>query len=205
MADGEKPPNQALAMIRRNAWIAIAVIALVLLVSGIYQRLQIGPAVQIGAPFTLTDQMGKRVSDAAFRGKIEVIYFGFTHCPDACPTSLSLIAEALKKLGPEKAKEVQPIFITLDPERDTPDVMRDYVDYFIPGMAGLTGTPTEIADVARAFRVAYQKVKDPNSDQDYTIDHASIIYVMDRKGRFLKHYTQGVTADQLADGLRAAI
>ena len=205
MADDAKPPNQALAMIRRNAWIAIAVIALVLLVSGIYQRLQIGPAVQIGAPFTLTDQMGKRVSDAAFRGKIEVIYFGFTHCPDACPTSLSLIAEALKKLGPEEAKKVQPIFITLDPERDTPDVMRDYVDYFIPGMAGLTGTPTEIADVARAFRVAYQKVKDPNSDQDYTIDHASIIYVMDRKGRFLKHYTQGVTADQLADGLRAAL
>jgi protein SCO1/2 len=157
--------------------------------------------VAIGGPFTLTDQTGKLVSDKTFRGKIEVIYFGFTHCPDACPTSLTLIGAAMKKLPPDKAKRIQPIFITLDPERDTPPVLAEYVNYFVPGMVGLTGSPAAIADVARAFRVAYQKVKDPKSDQPYTVDHTSVIYIMDRQNRFLKHFTQGVTADQLAQAL----
>ena len=103
------------------------------------------------------------------------------------------------------ARQVQPIFITLDPERDTPHAMGEYVSYFLPGMEGLTVSTTEIADVARAFRVAYQKTKDPNSDQPYTIDHASMIFVMDKKGKFLRYFPPGVTADQLADVLSKAL
>ena len=192
-------------LIRRNAWLLVAGVALLLVISGIVQRLHTGPTVSIGAPFTLTDQTGARVSDSAFRGKVEVIYFGFTHCPDACPTSLSVIAQAVGQLPPDKQKVVQPIFITLDPERDAPQVMGEYVNYFLPGMAGLTGSPEEIADVARAFRVAYQKAKDPNSDQPYTIDHASMIFVMDKRGKFVKHFPPGVRADQLAEALRQAL
>ena len=194
-----------LKLIRRNAWIAVAAFLIALVLLSVWERMHAPPPVAIGGPFTLTDQTGKLVSDKDFRGKIEVIYFGFTHCPDACPTTLTLISSAMKKLGPEKAKKIQPIFITLDPERDTPPVMAEYVNYFVPGMAGLTGTPAQIADVAREFRVAYQKVKDPNSDQPYTIDHASVIYIMDRENRFLKHFTQGATADQLAQALNDAL
>ena len=205
MAEQGKLPEPMLKLIRRNAWIAVAAFLIVLVSTGIWERMSAPPAVAIGGPFTLTDQTGKEVSDKTFRGKIEVIYFGFTHCPDACPTSLTIIGAALKRLGPEKAKAIQPIFITLDPERDTPQVIAEYVNYFVPGMEGLTGTPTAIADVARAFRVAYQKVKDPNSDQPYTVDHTSVIYIMDRHNRFVKHFTQGVTPDQLAQALDAAL
>jgi protein SCO1/2 len=204
MAD-DNSGNKTLALIRRNAWVLVAAVAALLAISGIVQRLHTGPKVSIGGPFTLTDQNGQRVSDADFRGKLEVIYFGFTRCPDACPTSLALIAQAVKKLPADKAKQVQPIFITLDPERDTPKAMGEYVNYFLPGMEGLTGSTEEIADVARAYRVAYQKTKDPNSDQPYTIDHASMIFVMDRKGKFLRYFPPGVTADQLADVLSKAL
>ena len=203
--DSAKPKGRALAAIRRNAWIALAVVLALVVISGIYQRLSQPPKVDIGGPFSLTDQNGGRVSDTTYRGKIELIYFGFTHCPDACPTTLTLIGDAMKKLTPQEAKQIQPIFITLDPERDTPSVLAEYVRYFVPGMVGLTGTAKQIADAAREFRIAYQKVKAPNPDQPYTIEHASIIYVMDRRGAFLKDYTHGVTPDQLAAGLRQAI
>jgi len=205
MAGQDKLSEPVLKLIRRNAWIAVAALLIALTLASLWERANAPPALAIGGPFTLTDQAGRLVSDKTFRGKIEVIYFGFTHCPDACPTSLSTIGAAMKKLGPDRAKQIQTIFITLDPERDTPPVMAEYVNYFVPGMEGLTGTPKEIADVARSFRVAYQKVKDPNSDQPYTIDHMSIIYIMDRQNRYLKHFTQGVTADQLAKALSNAL
>lgn len=185
-------------LIRRNAWVAVAAFLVVLIGISLWERNQGPPPADIGGPFALTDQNGKAVTDKTFRGKFELIYFGFTHCPDACPTTLTLIGAALKKLPPADAKKIQPIFITLDPERDTPPVMKEYVDYFMPGMEGLTGSTEAIADVARAFRVSYQKVKDPNSDQPYTIDHSSIIYVMDGKGRFIKNFSAGITPDSLA-------
>jgi protein SCO1 len=205
MNDRTKLKAAALAAIRRNAWMAIALIAVLLVISGAYQRLTAPPKVDIGGAFTLTDQNGSKVNDSTYRGKVEIIYFGYTNCPDVCPTTLTLIGNAMKTLKPNQAKQIQPIFITLDPARDTPSVIGAYVKYFVPGMAGLTGTPQEIAKAAQEFRIAYQKVKGPNPDQPYSIDHASIIYVMDRKGRFYRDYLHGVTADQLAAGLRQAI
>lgn len=198
MANPEKLPPSMLKLIGRNAWIAVAAFLVVLIGVSLRERTSGPPPAAIGGPFILTDQNGKAVSDKTFRGKIELIYFGFTHCPDACPTTLTLIGAALKKLPPADAKKIQPIFITLDPERDTPTVMGEYVNYFVPGMEGLTGSTKAIADVARAFRVSYQKVKDPNSDQPYTIDHSSIIYVMDGKGRFIKNFSAGITPASLA-------
>lgn len=190
-----------LKLIRRNAWIAVVAFLVALIGLSTWERLRAPPPAAIGGPFALIDQNGKAVSDKTFRGKIEVIYFGFTHCPDACPTTLTLIGAALKKLPAADAKKVQPIFITLDPERDTPPVVGEYVNYFVPGMEGLTGSTQAIADVARAFRVSYQKVKDPNSDQPYTIDHTSIIYVMDGHNRFIENFSVGITPDQLAQAL----
>ena len=190
-----------LKAIRRNAWIAIAACLIALIALSLWER-QGPPPAAIGGPFALTDQNGRTVTDKTFRGKYELIYFGFTHCPDACPTTLTLMGAVMKKLPRQDAKDIQPIFITLDPERDTPAVIGEYVNYFIPGMEGLTGSSTAIADVARAFRVSYQKVKDPNSDQPYTIDHSSIIYVMDRRGRFVKNFSTGDSADEMAQALK---
>jgi cytochrome oxidase Cu insertion factor (SCO1/SenC/PrrC family) len=110
----------------------------------------------IGGPFSLTDQTGRPVTDADYRGRYMLIYFGFTFCPDVCPTELQVMATALDQLG-RQADEVQPIFITIDPERDTPSQLAGYVSQFHPRMAGLTGTPEQIASVARAYRVYYAK------------------------------------------------
>src|SRR5262249_53152501 len=153
----------------------------------------------------LTDQTGKRVSDGDLKGKVLAIYFGFTHCPDACPTTLQKMRVALDKLPAKTRQGITPVFITLDPERDTSQVVREYVTGFIPGGVGLTGTPEEIAQVAAEYRLAYAKVPTPGSALPYTIDHASLIYVMGRDGKFLHYYPSETTPDQLADGLKSAV
>src|SRR3990170_5691873 len=124
----------------------------------------------IGGPFTLIDQTGKPVTDRDFRGRYMLVFFGFTHCPDICPAELQVIARALDRLG-DKAAKVVPILITLDPERDTPKVMADYVKSFGPNFVGLTGSPEAIAAAAKAYRVAYAKVENKGSASDYSVDH----------------------------------
>jgi protein SCO1/2 len=154
----------------------------------------------VGGPFTLTDQTGKTVTDADFRGKFMLIYFGFTFCPDVCPTELQVISGALQKLGP-KADKVQPIFVTVDPERDTTEVLAKYVKQFDPRLIGLTGTPEQIAAVAKAYRVYYEKVKEEGatSPDDYTVDHSSVAYLMGPDGKFLTFFPPGVSPDQMAE------
>jgi protein SCO1/2 len=147
----------------------------------------------IGGPFTLTDHTGKRVTDADFRGRYMLVFFGFTYCPDVCPSTLQVVSQALDKLGP-KAERFVPILITVDPERDTPEQLALYVPSFHPRLVGLTGTPAEIDAVLAAYRVrGVRKREDAKSTAGYTIDHPAQVYVMDPDGRYraFLDYTKG--------------
>ena len=153
----------------------------------------------IGGPFTLVDGNGHTVTDKTFRGRYLLVYFGYTFCPDVCPTTLNQVAAALDRLGP-KADRVQALFITVDPRRDTPAVVRDYAAAFSPRLIGLTGTPEQIEQVARAYRVYYAAQK-PVGGGGYTVDHSSIIYLMGPDGRFLTP----IRADQTGEAMAAEI
>jgi cytochrome oxidase Cu insertion factor (SCO1/SenC/PrrC family) len=157
----------------------------------------------VGGPFTLVDHTGKTVTDKDFHGKYMLVFFGYTYCPDVCPTELQVMMAALDTLG-SRAAEVRPVFITIDPERDTPTVMQSYVENFGPTLLGLTGTPEQIAQTAKAYRVYYAKAG-KSETSDYLMDHSSIIYLMGPDGRFVKHFTYTTDAATLADGIAKAI
>ncbi len=160
-------------------------------------------AAQIGGPFKLIDQNGVERTDQDFRGKLMLVYFGYTFCPDVCPTELTVITTALDQLGADAA-QVAPIFITVDPERDTAKVMKDYVAQFSDRLIGLTGSERDIAAAAKAYRVYYAKA--PGADgSPYLMDHTSLIYLMGRDGHFLKHFTPNGKAEDIAAAIRAAI
>ena len=151
----------------------------------------------IGGPFSLTDQNGRAVTDQDLKGRPFLVFFGFTHCPDVCPTTLFGVSEILRALGPD-ADRVRALFITVDPERDTPDVMRDYLSSFDSHLSGLTGDAAAIAAVAKAYRVYFKKV--PLEQGGYTMDHTASVYLMDKDGRFvspfnLKRPTAAAAAD----------
>jgi cytochrome oxidase Cu insertion factor (SCO1/SenC/PrrC family) len=158
----------------------------------------------VGGPFTLTNQDGKRVTDQDFRGKYMLIFFGYTYCPDFCPGELQVMSAAIDQLGSE-GDRIQPIFITIDPARDTVDTMKIYVGNFHPRMVGLTGSEADIAAVAKAYRVYYAKAKGYEGKPDYLMDHSTITYFMGPDGKFVKHFTYGTDAKALADGLRGAM
>jgi protein SCO1 len=139
----------------------------------------------IGGPFQLTDQSGQTVTEQSLKGKPTLVFFGFTHCPDVCPTTLFDVSEVLQKLGPD-ADRTAALFISVDPERDTPKEMKDYLSSFDPHLKGLTGSPDQIAKVISAFRVYARKV--PLKDGDYTMDHTALIYLMDRDGKFVSPF-----------------
>jgi protein SCO1 len=164
------------------------------------QPVQSSGAALIGGPFSLVGADGKPVTDRDFRGRYMLIFFGFTHCPDICPAELQVVAQALEQLG-DKAKKVVPIFITLDPERDTPEAMANYVKSFGPNFVGLTGSPEAIAAAAKAYRVAYSKVENKESAGDYSVDHSALVYLMDPEGRYVTHFSYGLSADQMAEKL----
>ena len=172
--------------------------SLVLLASG---RLSAPSATQtaaIGGPFRLTDQNGGSVTEQNLKGAPFLVFFGFTHCPEVCPTTLFELSEILRKLGPD-GKRVRVVFITIDPERDTPAALKDYLSSFDPRMLALTGDPAEIAAVAKAYRVYYKKVP---LEQDYTIDHTAIVYLMDKEGRFVSPFSLKRTTEAAAADLR---
>lgn len=158
----------------------------------------------VGGDFSLIDGKGKALTNKDFRGKYMLVYFGFTHCPDICPTSLLLIQNALNHLG-DKAKKVQPIFITLDPERDTPEVVGQYVAHFGPNMVGLSGSPAQIKQAADAYKVYYRKVEEENSAMGYVIDHSGFIYLMGPDGNYITHFPHTIAEQSLTDGIAAAI
>jgi protein SCO1/2 len=157
----------------------------------------------IGGAFALTDQKGRRRSEADLEGRYSLVYFGYTYCPDICPTSLSTMTQGLDLLAetqPAKAAAVLPVFITVDPERDTVAALAEYAVHFHPRLLALTGTPEEIAGAAKAYRIYYQKVEDAGAS-DYLMDHSSIIYLMGPDGSYLTHFTHASTAEEIAAGL----
>jgi protein SCO1/2 len=137
--------------------------------------------IAIGGPIQLTDQNGAKFDSATLAGKPYAVFFGYTHCPDVCPTTLSDISQATDAIG-GAAKDFTTLFVTIDPERDTQAVMKDYISNFNAKVVGLTGTPAEVAAVAKEFRVYYAKV--PTSDGGYTMDHTAVLYLMDKNGTF---------------------
>jgi protein SCO1/2 len=153
----------------------------------------------VGGPFMLTDQNGKPRSDSEFRGKLMIVYFGYSFCPDVCPTDLMAITQALDALGSDAAA-IQPIFITIDPERDNA-VMAEYLRAFHPGFIGLTGAPAEIRKVANSYKAFYVRVEDPRT-HEYSIDHSGVIYLMGRDGRYLGFMPPQTGPDRLIEILR---
>lgn len=153
----------------------------------------------MGGHFTLTTPEGRAVTDRSFPGKWLLVYFGYTFCPDACPTALNALATVLDELGPVAAK-VQPIFITVDPERDTPQVVADYAKAFDPRIVGLSGTPEQIAAAAKEFRVYYE-VR-PLGNDEYAIDHSSFIYVINPQGQVVELLTGNLPGHSMAEELR---
>lgn len=161
---------------------------------------RIGQAL-IGGPFTLVDGDGRTRTDAEFRGRLMLIEFGYTHCPDICPLGLAVMAEALALLGPT-ADQVQPIFITVDPERDTPALVKDYVAHFSERFVGLSGTPEQVAEAARNYRVYYKARRDAAAGPDYLVDHSGFLYLMGRDGQFLTHFTHETPPEKMAEAIR---
>jgi len=154
----------------------------------------------IGGPFALTDGDGHTVTDRDLHGRYVLVYFGYTFCPDVCPTTLNAVAAALDQLGP-RADKVQGLFITVDPARDTPQVVKEYAAAFSPRIMGLSGTPQQIADVARAYRVYFAAKPPDTPGAAYTVDHSSLLYLMDPNGRFVAP----IRADQPPDQMAAEI
>jgi protein SCO1/2 len=201
-------------MPRRIRWIAYGLVAAALLAWGALwlshggidlARLRsaagIPGGVSVGGPFALTDDHGHAVTDASYRGRWMLVYFGYTFCPDVCPTELQTISAALDKLGPQAA-QVVPLFITVDPERDTPAALADYVKLFDDRLIGLTGTPQQIAAVARAYRVYYAKVT-PKDSTSYLMDHSSFVYLVGPDGQLRALFRPGQSAQDLADAIHA--
>jgi cytochrome oxidase Cu insertion factor (SCO1/SenC/PrrC family) len=156
---------------------------------------QVAP-VAIGGAFTLVDENGLTRHPEDFSGKLMLVYFGYTYCPDACPTALQDMSHAIDLLG-AKGEQVQPIFITVDPARDTVEQMKLYASNFHPRLIALAGTPAQIAEAAKAYRVYYEKGKSAGAD-DYLMDHTAFIYLMGRDGEYLSHFPPGTTAEQMA-------
>ena len=203
-ANPPRPPRFAVIAIVLAAVLVVAAGALLALAVRETPRGAAGTALAsaIGGPFRLIDQNGKAVSDADLKGKWQLIFFGYTHCPDACPTALNEIALALDQLG-EKRSDIAVVFITVDPERDTPEVMKSYVQSFDAPIIALTGSADAVAQAAKAYRVYY--AKHPRGDGDYDMDHSAVIYVMNPEGRFTATFTPDSTADAIAQRLQKLI
>ncbi len=188
---GGRPPSLIYGII------GLLVAVLLLSAGGFIWLSRGGTASLVGGSFTLEDGNGRQVADRDFRGKYLLIYFGYTFCPDVCPTTLTEAADALERLGP-KADRLQPIFITVDPKRDTPAVVKQYAAAFSPRLIGLTGSPEQIAQVANKYRVYYAEHRTGPGPGDYTMDHSSILYLMGPDGSFVAPIRADETGAEMA-------
>jgi protein SCO1/2 len=195
---GTRPSRRVVALAAAGL---LALIAVALVATNLDRWLAAPPPgdAAVGGPFALTANDGRQLTDADFRGRYMLIYFGFTYCPDACPTALATMAAALDRLG-EKGEDIQPILITVDPERDTPEVLRDYVAAFHSRLIGLTGTPEAIADVLAAYKV-YGAKGESDASGGYLVDHSSALFLMDPEGRFLTLFSGQTDVEALVAGL----
>ena len=191
----------------RAASIAVATILAMVLVAwqfGLLSPNERGSGVRgnakIGGAFDLFDHNGKPRTNSDFRGQFMLIYFGYSYCPDVCPTALQIMSTALQFLG-KKAASIQPIFITVDPKRDTPEHLKDYVKNFYPGMIALTGTEHLIKEAAKKYRIYFSKApqdKTQSNSDDYLIDHSSIVFLMGRDGQYITHFNHQTNAEAMA-------
>jgi protein SCO1 len=201
------------AMNRQTAFALVAALALVaaIAVAAIYALLPdrsetatpivAASSMPAGGPFALLDGTGATITDQTFRGRWELVFFGYIYCPDLCPTTLSTIAEALRELGP-LAAQIQPIFITIDPRRDTPETVGAYVRNFDPRIVGLTGSPEAIAAVAAEYKIYYAVHKTGDGPDDYLMDHSGFVYLMNPEGKFARVLSGEGPGKALADRLR---
>jgi protein SCO1/2 len=194
-------------MPRRNLILIAACLVGLVVLAGLAFRAGVftqAPSAGPGGPFQLVDQTGRPVTEKVLRGKWSAVFFGYTYCPDVCPTTMAAMAQAQDRLGP-KGKDLQVVFITVDPERDTPAQLATYLsnDAFPKGAIGLTGSPAQVAAAAKAYRVFYEKA---GSGRDYLMNHSTPTYLMDPKGRFQKVLPFGIGPDeiarQIADAMR---
>lgn len=159
----------------------------------------VATASAVGGPFKLINQNGQTITDEDFKGKPLLVFFGFTHCPDVCPTTLFEVSEMFRVLGKD-GDRANALFISVDPERDTPAAMKDYLSSFDPNLKGLTGDPDAVAKTLSAYRVYAKKV--PQKDGDYTMDHTALVYLMDRNGQFVKPFDLKRTPEAAAAELK---
>jgi protein SCO1 len=157
----------------------------------------------IGGPFSLVDTNGKRVSDRDFRGKLMLVFFGYAHCPDVCPTELQTMSTVMENLGPA-ADKVAPIFISVDAMRDTPQALANYMKNFDARITGLTGDQNDIASAAKAYRVYYRKAGD-SGNGDYTVDHSAFVYLMDGSGKYITHFTFNTAPESMVAVIKKKI
>jgi protein SCO1/2 len=175
-----------------------SVLAIVLFVAGRGPTPFIATASAVGGPFSLVDQNGKPLTSEDMKGHPFLVFFGFTHCPDVCPTTLFEVSEVLKQLGPDSGARA--LFVTVDPERDTPAIMKDYLSSFDPNLVGVTGSREAIDKALRAYRVYSKKV--PTEGGDYTMDHTALVYLMDKQGRFVAPFNLKRRPEEAAADLR---
>ena len=199
-------------MLKTIRYAAYALIALLLVAWGVVWwrgegisglGVSLPTTASIGGPFNLVDTKGATVTETTYRGRWMLVYFGYTYCPDVCPTELQTMSTALDMLGP-LAKQVVPVFITIDPQRDTQAALADYVKLFDDRLVGLTGTPEQIAQAARSYRVYYARARSEDAT-NYLMDHSSFLYLIGPDGGFQALFRQGTTPQELADALKARL
>jgi protein SCO1/2 len=198
----QKAPQKAAAKASRQLLIIVCVFAIGLIgmagltYSGLSRRIDSGAAA-IGGPFSMTAQDGRIVTNASLEGRPYLVFFGYTHCPDFCPTALFDISAAFKELGPDK--QIAALFVTVDPARDSAEIMKEYLDHFDPRIIGLTGDDAKTQAIAKAFKVYFKRV--PGENGDYTMDHTGIVYLMDKRGRFVSAFNLSRPPKQAAKEL----
>ena len=189
----------------RTAFFAISMLGSMLGAAACSPAADVDPACfnrtsdKIGGPFSLTSHTGARVTEDSFKGGQTLVFFGFTHCPDVCPTTLFEVSEVLRQLGPD-ANRARALFVTVDPERDTPEMLKDYLSSFDPNLIGLTGAPDAMERMLKAYRVYYKKV--PTEGGGYTMDHTALVYLMDKQGRFVAPFNLKQGSAEAAANLR---
>ncbi|MDA0368078.1 MAG: SCO family protein [Proteobacteria bacterium] len=158
----------------------------------------------VGGPFEMVNHRGETVTQETFKGRFMLVYFGYTFCPDVCPTELQAITVALNDMG-TRADDITPVFVTIDPARDDVAAVRDYVAFFHPRLVGLTGSPAQVKAMTDAFGVYYAQARDTGASSDYLMDHSSLIFLMDRQGRYVTHIRTGTAPEAIARQLEAAL
>lgn len=187
---------------KSSIWAVVAILVVIGVAVGARLMVWSGDGqATVGGPFAMADHNGRPVTEKTFAGRWMLIYFGYTYCPDVCPTALGVMSVALDGLSPAERAKLAPIFITVDPDRDRPEVLKDYVTAFAPDMLGLVGSAEQTDAAKKAFKVYAEKAKG-GDQENYTVDHSSILYLMGPDGKFVQHFPHGTTAPDLLAGLK---